>query len=80
MEARDGDKKSYFDLMEERSESPTMFAWSKDLDLHKYTEEELLFRGTLLTLREDPQRLVEHPYILTLRSLIKCKVPGTRQT
>ena len=74
MEAKEEDKKSYFDIMEERSECPTIFVWSTDLSQHTYTEEELLYQGTLLTLRDDPARVVEHQYILTLQSLIRCKV------
>ena len=74
MEAADVDKKSYFDLMEERSESPTTFAWAPDLRLLQYSAEEVIFEGRLLTRREGTEMMVEHEYILTVRSLIRRKV------
>ncbi len=66
--------KSLFDIIEERSDSPEPFVWSKEMPAGSDTGSEVLFEGTLLSLSRLGTSYVARRYILTLQTLTVCKV------
>lgn len=74
MQASFRGNKSLFDIIEERSEKPENFEWTTEPSLLSYNPEEILHKGTLLTLQSSYEIIKTNCYILTLRGLIKCKV------
>jgi len=66
--------KSIFDIIEERSEVPDIFGWTKNESLYKWDEESFLFESDLVEVQREPQKLKSRRYVLTLNSLIRFKV------
>ena len=66
--------KSIFDLIEERSATPYIFAWSSDLTMSKFTAEEFVYEGELITSKGPDAPLSKRRFVLTLNGLIKYKV------
>jgi hypothetical protein len=66
--------KSIFSLLEEYSESPTVFIWSRNTMLLNTEAKDIKFRGELLTIKKDLARFCRHHYVLTLNTLIQYKV------
>ena len=65
---------SIFDIMEESSESPELFKWSRDPALFAYHTEEFLHEGELLTENALDDTLKVNRFVLTHCVLIKYKV------
>ncbi len=74
MEPRASKHKSVFDIIEERSEHPEQFAWTKDAAKLAYQAEEFLHKGELATLSASDEVPKKRPYVLTLQALIRYKV------
>ncbi len=66
--------KSIFDLIEEKSATPTTFAWSDDLEKCKYSSEEYIYEGELCVPGGPGLPPSRRRYVLTLSGLIKYKV------
>ena len=74
MESSEVLSKSIFDIIEERSETPNIFAWSDNVTLFNKHPDIFLFEGNLMTVQKDPYKLRTRRYVLTLNALIKYKV------
>ncbi len=74
MESSELLSKSIFDMIEDRSEAPIIFAWSRNAVLFTTTPEILLFEGELMTMQKNPFKLRSRKYVLTINALIRYKV------
>lgn len=69
MEKKKTQAKSIFDVIEEHSETPYVFAWSSDKTL--LSPDYVLLEGELVTIKEDPYKFNANKYLLTSNALIR---------
>jgi hypothetical protein len=74
MSARVKETVSLFDVIEGRAKTPVRLVWTAEGEWMRFTREECLFEGQLLTSRPQQQELASNRYVLTKSGLVKFKV------
>ena len=71
MDSIENASRSFFDILEEKRETPVTFAWTKQALILKLSNAEILHSGELITVQSTGEQRNAH-YILTLNSLFVC--------